>query len=350
MESLTSSALTVVFGLAPSPADVLALAQACQHTLRAFRECANEICERRLPRDFPCAFLAPGVPTPTARPLIGAAPEERSAYEQWRWWGIASNRKLPASADVPTIPGIAAGVSARLNAVLRGLFLFRESGTAGGCAPATARKAFAEALLTARAEGLNGQALARSKRTYPGVGIRYEVIWWEPSGKGGGGGVTAHRDVGIKLYEPSYASDMCEGYGSEVDISPTSGHHCLVDPRVMPTMDMKPGFDHNTFWTSAFWLGHVGSCGVDAWDGEYKALARLASTYSAPVVRTCNACQRRSAKDDVTGAHGPLKACTACKAVHYCCKECQLHDWKAAGHKTLCPKLGAAANTAKKSG
>lgn len=39
----------------------------------------------------------------------------------------------------------------------------------------------------------------------------------------------------------------------------------------------------------------------------------------------------------VCGGHGP-KHCGSCKCVHYCCRDHQVHDWKA-GHKCVCHDL-----------
>ena len=41
-----------------------------------------------------------------------------------------------------------------------------------------------------------------------------------------------------------------------------------------------------------------------------------------------------------------LMSCAKCKKVRYCCRECQVADWKA-GHKQLCLQLEAAGNGAK---
>ena len=38
----------------------------------------------------------------------------------------------------------------------------------------------------------------------------------------------------------------------------------------------------------------------------------------------------------------PNQRCSACRAVHYCCRECNVVDWKA-GHRRMCSVLAAAA-------
>lgn len=46
----------------------------------------------------------------------------------------------------------------------------------------------------------------------------------------------------------------------------------------------------------------------------------------------CENCKATDAKDGK-----PLKACSKCKKIFYCCKECQKGDWKK--HKKICPRL-----------
>ena len=232
----------------------------------------------------------------------------------------------PPSQDVETIPGIAAGVTARLGAVLRGHFAF-----------------------AARDGALVDAATAV-------VGNRHDVLWWEPAAAPpacapGSWAVTpsgwrVHRDAGVRLYERDYLARNADLYGPGGpfgDSAPTSGHHALVDPRVVPTPHRKPGFDHNTFWSAAFWLGFTRSTGSAAWDADFAGLAAAAALYTAPCARQCNACFRRTALDPATGAHAPLTTCASCRAVYYCGRECQRHDWRAAGHRERCPALAAAA-------
>ena len=40
-------------------------------------------------------------------------------------------------------------------------------------------------------------------------------------------------------------------------------------------------------------------------------------------------------------AASPLDRCAGCRAVVYCSRACQAHDWKHGGHKQACKKLGA---------
>ena len=49
----------------------------------------------------------------------------------------------------------------------------------------------------------------------------------------------------------------------------------------------------------------------------------------------CTYCKADKRKEDNTKKK--LQRCSGCKCVRYCCKECQLNDWK--NHKKICIKL-----------
>lgn len=285
-------------------------------------------------------------------PLVG---EDANSISKFRWWALATHGGIPGVRDVETVPGIAAGVTARLGAVIRGEFAFLKPGTN---VVATALPEIAAGLREIQESGVRGDALAESTLPMPGVFERYDVVWWEPVEgttaafeKGSYsiiGRYRVHRDTGLKLFEPMHFLQIAALYGQGakrtafLDSFPTSGHHALVDPRVVPTPNRKAAMDHDTFWSAPFWLGHVGSTGSSLYDTEFAALRTCAMRYAAPVVRTCNACYRRTSSDVDTGVHAPLQACARCRAVYYCCRECQVHDWKGCGHKEKCPGLAAA--------
>ncbi|KAF8546886.1 hypothetical protein OG21DRAFT_1490730 [Imleria badia] len=49
----------------------------------------------------------------------------------------------------------------------------------------------------------------------------------------------------------------------------------------------------------------------------------------------------QNAKCDKSGPPGSFKCCAGCLHVHYCSKECQVHDWKNGGHPKYCRDIQA---------
>ena len=301
MESLPPAVIVRFFLFLPSVTEVLEFTCACRSIANSFKEAAEERTSDRMLHDFPFAATAV-IPSP----ILEKADGKESSYARWRYWGMACTKSILRINDDDSYDGIANGTSARLSAVLRGTFMFRSRDSGD---PLTAEEGFAHTVAAIKSTGVKGDQLPRMHNvSYAGSAKRYEVVWWgpDPNSKSGKGFVI-RRDSAIKLYTPidldihvqmfrdssgrdgehdGYSDDDSFGYASsddddeeiKFDIAPSSGHHCLVEPRQTPTYNNKPGFDANTFWSAAFWMVHLGTCGVSEWDHEYGQLARIVSS------------------------------------------------------------------------
>ena len=85
-----------------------------------------------------------------------------------------------------------------------------------------------------------------------------------------------------------------------------------------------PPSGHNVLPEALFWFRRADAISMNA-----AALPFLGSVESA-VKELCACCYRTLSTDKP-------KCCVECRAAHYCCRECQVKDWKA-GHKKDCVK------------
>lgn len=278
---------------------------------------------------------APAAPPARPRALVGSPPDADLYY------AIAAEFPPKPSLEPAQMPLIVAAISARLEAAARGTFAMVPQASSGGDAGAV-------------------EAVPSS---------RYNVVWWLPADRAAElvpscgpahvrRGCAIYRDWYVPLRDRASLKGLHEILKERLGgAGPATGHFCVVDPRVTPTLHNRPDMDAGTLWTVAWWHGVKGGTGVPEWDAELVAVAATMAACVVPRVHACEACRRRvrAAEEGVGAASAapaaapvvlPLLVCGGCRATRYCGRECAAMGWKAMGHKEQCARVRAQADRA----
>ncbi|KAK4615625.1 hypothetical protein CLAFUW4_10665 [Fulvia fulva] len=93
-----------------------------------------------------------------------------------------------------------------------------------------------------------------------------------------------------------------------------------------PTNTIKP----HAFYE--YFERHRGVEGFEQWEGIENPVQLTEEEKKKPICGACFATEQKDGK--------PLLKCGTCGKVAYCCRDCQVFDWKDGGHKKVCKKAG----------